>query len=226
MPLPFPLRLSVMDILFEGVRRIDAIDGYRDRIPSNEHVPERVEGCIVDAAEEAYAVYLAVNGERSVDDVASASGKGIFDTIRLLHKLDSQKAIRVRPPRRSGLEGVVADFNEAIRLIVAEADKYGSAGKEIRRSLELFAASSEAHAALFRDAGPADDGSLDEGRVVTNVTAMGVADAARVLAGWLYEYATYAMFVAEPVMLAGAGREAASISSRVARLIAPLAPDF
>lgn len=225
-PLPFPLRLSVMDILFEGVRRLDAIQGYRDRIPSNDHVPVRVEGCIVDAADEAYAVYLAVNGQRSVDDVAGVSGKGLFDTIRLLHKLDAQQAINVRPPRRSPLEGVVSDFNEAIRLIVAEADKYGTAGQDIRRSLELFAASSEAHAALFEGAGPAADGSLDEAKVVANVSAMNVADGGRALAGWLYEYATYAMFVAEPVMRAGAGREAASISSRVARLIAPLAPDF
>jgi Domain of unknown function (DUF4388) len=222
----FPLNLSLVDLVLEGVRRIDAMEAFRDGIPSGEHLPVRVEGKLVDASDEAYAVYLLVNGERSVDDIAHAAALSAFEVTKQLYRLLKKGAIAIRAPGSSGLEGVISVFNQALVIIHAEVDKYKASGQDIRFSLKSFAGSGVVYAPLFRGAGPAEDGSFDPQVLAENLADMELDDPLTSLSEWLYEYASFAMFIAEPVLRAGAKSNAAAVSSQVAALLQPLAPDF
>lgn len=222
----FPVSMSLVDLVLEGVRRIDELEAFRDLIPSNHHLPVRVEGRMVDAGDEAYAVYLAVSGERTVEDLAHATALSVFETTRQLYRLHKTGAIALRSPRGSGVHGVVSAFNDAMVLIMTEVDKYKTSGQDIRFSLSSFASSGMVYAPLFRAAGPAADGGFDANAIVENLGAMKLPDPIASLSEWLYEYASFAMFIAEPVLRAGAESDAAAVSSRVAAMLAPLAPDF
>ena len=224
-PLSFPLRMSVTELLLEGVRRMDETEIFRDRIPGSDFVPVRVDGSDVDASDEAYRVFLAVNGTRTVEQVAAVTGTTVFEVTRQLYELCGSDAITVRSPRASGLEGVVSIFNEAVALVLEEVDKHPGARQDIRDSLASFASAGEVYATIFGGAGPNRDGTFEAQRVLENLAAMpDLDDPAAALAEWLYEYASFGMFIAEPVLRAGAQSDSAAVASRVASLLAPIAP--
>ena len=109
-PLSFPLSMPVTELLLEGVRRMDETEVFRARIPSSDSVPVRVEGSDVDASDEVYRVYLAVNGTRTVEEVAAATGTTVFEVTRQLYELCGSGAITVRSPRASCATRVFAGW--------------------------------------------------------------------------------------------------------------------
>lgn len=224
--LTFPVSMPLTELLLEGVRRMDEMEFFRTRIPSTAHVPVRAGNQGIDTRHEAYNVFLAVNGVRTVEEIAVATGLETFEATRLLFQLMQGGAVTMRPPRVAGAEGIVRTFNEAISLIMSEVDRYQGASQDIRVSLDSFAASGVVYAPIFRGAGPDSDGTLDVARVLANLAEMrDLENPEASLSEWLYEYASFAMFIAEPVLRAGARSDAAEISNRVAALLAPLAPE-
>jgi hypothetical protein len=223
----FPLSLPITELLMEGVRRMDEMEFFRSRIPSSDHIPVVAKDDPPKPDDPARKVWDAIDGTRSVSAVAREAGLELFDAMRGVYELVKKGRIAIREPSQGGVEGVLAIFNEAIRLIMAEVDKYPGASADIRESLASFAASGEVYEPVFRGAGPAADGTLDVARVVDNLAdaPQGPADE-RALAEWLYEYASFAMFIAEPVLRAGPRSDAASVSSEVSDLLAPLAPEL
>src|SRR5262249_30172105 len=106
-----------------------------------------------------------------------------------------------------------------------------------------FATGAGIYDALFKKAGPAADGTLEPEAVTSNVATMvGPDQAEAMLTQWLYEYVSFALFVAESMLRAGAqglalpdrgegrappsGEGSGSKASRkkIGELIAPLAP--
>ncbi len=225
--LMFPLSMSLQELLLEGVRRMDEMEFFRTRIPSVQHTVVRVDGKEVSPDHETYDAYLAVNGTRTVEEIAISTGLETFEATRLVFQLIQAGAVALRPPRTSGPEGVVGTFNQAIALILAETNRYKGASQDIRASLASFAASGVVYAPIFRGAGPAEDGTLDVQKVLENLGRMNdLEEPLSSLSEWLYEYASFAMFIAEPVLRAGAQSDATEVSSKVASLLAPLAPEM
>jgi hypothetical protein len=223
----FPLSLPITELLMEGVRRMDEMEFFRSRIPGTDHVIERAQDDPPADDHPARPVWDAVDGVRNVEELARAAGLELFDVMRALYELEKRGRVVVREPRGGGVEGVVAIFNEALGLIMSEVDKYPGASEDIRASLASFAASGEVYDPLFRGAGPSADGTVDPTQVAANVAAQtGLSDPERTLAEWLYEYASFTMFIAEPVLRAGGRSDAAGVSSRVSALLAPLAPQL
>lgn len=225
--LMFPLSMPFQELLLEGVRRMDEMEFFRTRIPSVQHTVVRAEGKTVKPDHEAYDAYLAVNGSRTIEEIAISMGVATFEATRMVFQLIQKGAVTLRAPRAAGPEGVVRTFNEAISLILNETDRYKGASQDIRASLASFASSGVVYAPIFRGAGPAEDGTLDVERVLKNLEDMrDLEEPVQSLSEWLYEYASFAMFIAEPVLRAGAQSDASDVSSRVAALLAPLAPEL
>lgn len=232
--LPYRLNLSVQALLMEGVRRMDEIELFRARIPSGLHVPERVEGATLDRDHEHAAVFDVIDGYANVEDIGRTLGMGAFETTRALFQLLQKKAIVVHPPRPTGALAIVTLFNQAVSLILDRVDDVGGGG-EVREQLASFATASGVYDALFRDAGPRADGTLDANKVADTVEQLAGPDNATTMLGqWLYEYASFAMFIAEPLLRSrpsfhdasqGPASEGAAVSKRVAELLAPLAPE-
>jgi hypothetical protein len=224
--------LLVNGLLMEGVRRMDETRYFRDRIPSDQHVPARV------VAREAPAVdfikvYEAIDGARAVAEICRVVGQGEFEVTQVLFQLVQSGHVIVHAPRPTGPAAIVALFNQAIAMIFGEVDATGRGG-EVREQLASFATGAGIYDSLFRKAGPAVDGTLVADRIVENIAVLvGPDQAETMLAQWLYEYVSFAMFVAEPYLrpppesTRSARKVDANISGlakKVAELIAPLAP--
>lgn len=226
--------LSVNGLLMEGVRRMDETRYFRDRIPSEQHVPARVSGR--DPPEEEFArVFDAVDGMRSVADICRVVGQGEFEVTQALFQLVQSGRVVVHAPRPTGPAAVVALFNQAIAMIFREIDAV-SHGGEVREQLASFATGAGIYDALFRRAGPAPDGTLVPERILENIAVMVGPDQAEATLGqWLYEYVSFAIFVAEPFLRPNADASAdgsrrpesspgSMLAKRVSELVSPLAP--
>jgi hypothetical protein len=238
--LSYRLNLSVQHLMMEGVRRMDEIELFRARVPSGLHVPAVVVGAELAEDHEHRAVFDTIDGLRSVDDVGRELGMGSFDTTRAMFQLLQSGVVVLHPPRPTGSRAIVTLFNQAITLILRKVDDVGG-GFEVREQLASFATASGVYDALFRDAGPAPDGSLDPDKIAETVEHLaGPENALNMLAQWLYEYASFAMFIAEPLLrsriaeddpappsgpLSGPVSEGVMVSRRVSELLAPLAPE-
>jgi hypothetical protein len=230
--------LSVNGLLMEGVRRMDEMRYFRDRIPSDAHVPERTPGHEPPRVEEGSAfakVWAAIDGARSIAEIGRSVGQSEFDVTQALFQLLQSGHVTVQAPRPTGAAAVVALFNAAIALVFRELDASGH-GDVVREQLASFATGAGVYDALFRRAGPAEDGTIDEGRILENIATMvGPDQAESTLAQWLYEYVSFAVFVAEPFLRPGQAESmptslravaatGSSLSKRVAELVRPLAP--
>jgi hypothetical protein len=228
--------LSVSGLLMEGVRRMDEMRYFRDRIPSDQHVPERAPGKAPPA--DPPKVWSAIDGARSVADLCRVVGQSEFEVTQALFQLLQSGHVTVKTPRPTGPAAVVALFNEAITLIFREVDQSGHGG-EVREQLASFATGAGVYDALFRKAGPARDGTVLAEKIIENIGVLvGPDQAEATLSQWLYEYVSFGVFVAEPFLRA-AGAAAldeapvsirsgggSSLSKRVAALVRPLAPKF
>ena len=117
----------------------------------------------------------------------------------------------------------MALFNEAMTMIFREVDPTGLGG-EVREQLESFATGAGVYNTLFRRAGPAPDGTVIAEKILENIsTLVGRTHAETTLAQWLYEYVSFAVFVAEPYVRPGSNA-GTSLTKRIAELVGPLAP--
>jgi hypothetical protein len=184
--------VSANSLLMEGVQRMDESKYFRERVPSDSHVPVPIAGRS-DPAEDLRAVWQACDGRRSVLEVGRTCGIGEFEVTRAIFQLVQAGFLHVSPPMPEGPEALVSIFNQAIAVIFQAAERAGK-GQLLRDHLAQFASSIGVYDALFAGAGPGEDGRLDEARTVQNVTTLGGGDAETLLAQWLYEYAAFALF--------------------------------
>jgi hypothetical protein len=213
-------QLSISALVREGVRRMHETRYFRARIPSDAHVPARLSLAMSEEVEASTArVFAAVDGRRSVADIGRNLGLGEFEITRALFQLLQGGHVAVRPPRTS-TEAAVGIYNDAIALVLRELDAMDE-GDQVRTQLAEFA-ESKGLAALFLGAGPDDDGSLDVATVVRNASALGAA-ALDALPRRLFEYASYALFLARPhLRRADQSQGKPRITQRVARMLEPI----
>lgn len=217
--------LSVSGLLMEAARRMDEMSYFRERIPSAEHVPDRVPDRAPPAGSELSRVFDALDGMRSVADLCRVLGQGEFEVTRQIFQLVQSGCVAVRPPRPTGPFAIVALFNQAISMVMREVDAVAR-GAEMRQQLASFATGAGIYDALFMRAGPRVDGTLDEDRIVENIAMLvGPDQAEATLAQWLYDYVAFAIFIAEPILREAASRAGAQgLAKSVADIMAPLAP--
>jgi hypothetical protein len=168
-------------------------------------------------------VWEAVDGQRSVADICRAIGQGEFETTHALFQLLQSGLVAVHPPRPTGPGAVVARFNEAMSLILTNVDALGR-GAEVRDQLSSFATGAGIYDALFMGAGPAADGTLAVDRILENITMLaGPGEQGEaMLSQWLYEYASFGLFVSEPILRVSADHS--NVARKAGELLAPLAP--
>ncbi len=217
--------MHVNSLIMEGVRRMDEMKYFRERIPSDQHVPERVKDRSRPKNDDLIRVYDAVDGARSVADICRAVGQGEFDVTRLVFQLVQGGCVVVRPPRPTGPAAIVALFNQAMLLVLREVDAV-KRGDEVRKHLASFATGAGIYDTLFMRAGPKPDGTLDEHKLIDNAAMLAGPDQAEaMLAQWLHDYVSFAIFIADPVLRAAprAGGHGQTFAKNVADIVAPLA---
>lgn len=224
--LPAHLNLSVQTLLMEGVRRMDETRYFRERVPSELHVPAKVPGKSLPADEGGDIlgpIFAAIDGQRSVAEICRVVGQGEFEVTHAIFQLLQSGAIVVHPPKITGPAAIVARFNEAVSLLLSTVDQYGR-GQEVRDQLSSFATGAGVYDALFMGAGPAPDGTLVADKMLDNILMLaGPGEAGEMmLSQWLYEYASFGLFVSEPILRQHDKQQ--NTARKVGELIAPLAP--
>jgi hypothetical protein len=216
------LNLSVSSLLMEGVRRMDETRYFRERIPSDQHVPARVPARAAPTEEQLLVVWDAIDGNRSIAEICRAVGQGEFEVTQALFQMLQAGIVAVNAPRPTGKVALVARFNQAMALLLQHVDQAGR-GHEIREQLSSFATGAGVYDVLFQGAGPAEDGTVNPDRITENVAMLvGPAESEAMLSQWLYEYSSFGLFVAEPVLRIADAQQ--TITKKVADLIGPLAP--
>jgi hypothetical protein len=205
-------------LLMEGVRRMDEINYFRERIPSDEHVPVRVVTRKGEPSEELRRVYTAIDGETSVVELGRRCELSLFDVTQAVFQLCQTGHVQIRPPKPTDPHAIVETFNGAMRLIVKTVLVFGKID-ELRMTLASFASGSGVYDALFMFAGPEDDGTVKTERVVTNIKGLAGDDAVTSLSQWLYEYTAFALFAATSLVPKETEQ---TLSRQVSEMTAPL----
>jgi hypothetical protein len=213
--------VSANALLMDGVTRMDELRYFRQKIPSAEHIPFKVENRGT-PQDEFQKVYLAIDGKQSVEELGRSTGLGEFDTTKGLYALVQSQHVSIHPPRVSGgPTSLVSAANGALRAIFAAAN-HGGRVAEVRGNLESFAVGAGVYDILFRNAGPDETGALDPDAVAANSVAVaGGADQDNMLKQMLHEYVSFALFSAGAALGSGAEGE---LSKQVAAALAGLRP--
>jgi hypothetical protein len=213
--------VSANALLMDGVTRMDELRYFRQKIPTDEHVPLRLDNR-GRPPDEFRTVYAAIDGKQSVGELGRATGLGEFDTTKALYSLVQSQHVSIHPPRVSGgPTSLVAAANEVLRAIFRAADKGGKA-PELRGNLDLFAVGAGVYDILFRGAGPDESGALDPERVAANSAVVaGGADQDNMLKQMLHEYVSFALFSAGAALGSGAEVE---LAKQLAPALAGLRP--
>jgi hypothetical protein len=201
--------VSANALLMDGVTRMDELRYFRQKIPSSEHIPHRIEHR-GPPAEEFRAVHAAVDGKGSVEDLGRTTGLGEFETTKALYALVQSQHVTIHQPRVSGgPTALVNAANGALRAIFAAAARANKAD-EVRGNLASFAVGAGVYDILFRSAGPDDSGALDPDTVASNAVAVaGGGDEDNLLKQMLHEYVSFALFSAGAALGSGAEGELA-----------------
>ncbi len=225
-----PQQLPVGALVREGVLRMHETRFFRTRVPTEDHVPARVPGRAPPEVDP-LGVYGRIDGRRSVAEIGRLVGEGEFEITRAIFQLVQSGHVFVRPPHLAA-EMVVSVYNRAIATILRELDAMDE-GDAVREQLAAFADQRSPYRQLLAGIVPADDGSLDPAQVVANVGRMShVAEPEDALGRWLYEYASYALFLARPQLLrarqeradSGVPSDQPRLSQRVAEILEPIVP--
>ncbi|HEY8379692.1 MAG TPA: DUF4388 domain-containing protein [Nannocystis sp.] len=217
--LPFHQSLNLGGLLMDGVTRMDEMRYFRQRIPSGDYVPERVEGRSP-PPEELRAVYETIDGVLSVIELGRVLGLGEFQTTKQLFQLIQSKHVTMQKPRmRGGPIEVVETANAVLRQIHQEADSAGK-GTILRNNLASFVDAT--YEQLFADAGPAEKGAFDSQKVVDNARFLFAgANIERQLKELFYDYVSFALFTAGSLVRRSKDQ---SLSKQVEPLMSRLRP--
>jgi hypothetical protein len=213
--------ISANALLMDGVTRLDELRYFREKVPGPEFVPVRTEGAAEPPAELA-ELWAAIDGQRNIEDLGRATNQGEFEITKAVYQLLQSKLVVLHPPRLDGgPEAIVLLANAALRAIfkaVTRAEK----ASVVRDNLESFAVGAGVYDLLFRNAGPAEDGTFSPDGIAKNVVIVAAgADAETLLRQMLHEYVSFALFSAGAAL--GSEREA-ELNREVSPLLAQLRP--
>lgn len=213
--------ISANALLMDGVTRMDEMRYFRQRIPSADHVPYRLEEQRA-VSSEFSKVYAAVDGRASIEDIGRYSGLGEFETTKQLYALIQSKHVALRPPRtEGGPAALVATANDALAALFVHMSQAGKSD-EFLRSMSSFAVGAGVYDILFRNAGPDEHGRLEPQVVADNAVIVAAgADPETILKQLLHDYVSFALFSAGATL----GRAAeASLGRELAEAVASLRP--
>jgi hypothetical protein len=175
------LSLSTKQLLFDGVRRIDELSYFREKLPTSDLVLQQrhpVPSTKLDHKEE--RVLMLVDGARDIAAIARASHLGEFDTTKVLYSLTTsgfiepkqQPVVKMQTSRGDSIQdiyGKVIDaFNEVYAKIYTAVAQRGKA-QPLLKGLESFFGSVAEFAPLFVGLSMDDKGTLGREALLANL---------------------------------------------------------
>jgi hypothetical protein len=206
---PSQLLLSTKALLFDGVRRIDELSYFREKLPSQDLVlvrkvpqpPERL------PPREQRMLDL-VDGARDLAALSQQSHLGEFETTKILYQLLQSGYVQPRPPGRIQIRRmrpgdavddlyakIVESFNYVYAKIHAAVAARGKSAA-LQKGLESFFGSVAEFAPLFVGLTVNEDGTLQREQVLANLEMAPTDDRIDYLHRGLNELLFFELFTA------------------------------
>jgi len=207
---PAQLNLGTQNLLLEGVRRIDEMSYFREKIPSADIVlvrrPESPPGPL---EEQVQRVFDLVDGQSTVGEIARESHLGEFETTRIVFHLMQLGHIQKRRetgitklPLEPGVDQpqarlrlVLEAFNRVFRLIFDKVRDKGDA-PAVLKGMQSFFEGTSGYEDLFRGVSLREDGTLDPEQIFANLEQAGAGSKSDFLYSGLNELLFFEMFTA------------------------------
>ena len=220
--LAFRQKRVVDGLLLDAIRRIDEAEAFPEEVRSSDRVPKRTT-TVAPPASDPLGLYEKIDGKATVGEIVEKSGTSELAATKALFELVQTGHVTIVPPR-IGVTRIVEVYNEPLAFLLRELDA-ANEGARVRAQLEKFASEQE-NGHLVKGAGPNHDGTFDAAVVLSNVGAEADPDEAEGhLSTLLYDYASYALFLARPHLHRKEERDdEPRVSSRVAAMLEAIAP--
>lgn len=198
---PVRVTLSCNALLMEAVQRIDEWAYFRERIPDASVIASAVPGKNGDGDPSAEKVLAALDGRRTLDEVARLVGLGEFEATKALFVLLQSGAAQLKKASspREQLSEQLDGFNAVLLDIHRTVDGAG-VGDGARTTLSMFLQGGGAFDVLFANAGPREDGTFDVATLMINLQRIHTDDPSRVVQQALHDYVAFALFAAGSVL--------------------------
>lgn len=191
--LSFRQKRSADGLLLDAIRRMDEKRCFASRVPSDDHIPVRATDGLP-PADDPFGIFEAIDGTRTVAEVAKSVGVEALEVTRALFRHVQTGHATMRPPRL-GMRKTIEVYNEAVVVLMRELEAVAQ-GDAVRAQLAGFAQRDATEASFVKLAA---DGTVDADDAVEKVARednpAAVEDR---VAAWLYDYASYAVFLARP----------------------------
>ena len=206
--LPSPLSLNAQSMLMEGLRRLDEMAYFRQKIAGPQSRVVRVDGASGAVAPDAKgATLLAIlEHPQTVADLTRHSRLGDFETMKLLFHLVSGGHVQVREERDYSTQGLDADhvttemsnmvdtFNSVFQRIYEAISRHGRQDA-LEQGLETFL-QFYGFVELFHDVTFDEEGRLDKERLLQNLQQNQMDNRVSFLSQALNELLFFEMFAA------------------------------
>ena len=185
----------------EGVQRIDEWAYFREKIADGKVVPQQVEGKRPTGDIAIEAIWTAIDGKRTLDELSRVSGLGEFEATKALYAILQSGAAKLRQARSPMvvLEEQIDGFNSVLQDIHNTVDK-GGVGEAARATLAMFLQGGGAFDVLLVNAGPSPNGTFDKSVLLTNLSRLHTDDPGRVVQQAFHDYVAFALFAAGSVL--------------------------
>jgi hypothetical protein len=200
---PAQITLSAQSLLLDGLRRIDEMSAFREKIASNSTVVVRCQPVPTTKLEPIEEKVLAlVRQATSIDDLARESHLGEFETTKIVFRLIQTRFVRVveEAPgaRLKGVDAaaeyqrVIGVFNEIYREVFLAMVGVGRE-RAFRTAVEGFLGSGGS-SDLLRGVPIGDDGSLAPAKIIANLATFSEGSHADALYMALNELVFFQLF--------------------------------
>lgn len=198
---PVRVTLSCNALLMEAVQRIDEWTYFRERIPDATVVATAVLGKTADGDPAAEKVLAALDGQRTLEEVARITGLGEFEATKALFALLQSGAAQLKKAAtpRAQLQEQIESFNGVLRDIHRTVDAAG-VGDDARTTISMFLQGGGAFDVLFANAGPKEDGTFDTDTLIANLQHLHTDNPSHVVQQALHDYVAFALFAAGSVL--------------------------
>jgi predicted transcriptional regulator len=206
--LPTQIHVDTQQALIDGVRRMDEMSYFRERIPDRFVIVEvRQDAPPRGLSEVEQRIFDLVDGMRSVDEIARESRLGEFETTKVLFHLIQLNVVqrrrdtnikhisRITDPGRQAdsLKALAETFNTVFRKIFAEVQAKGRQ-PVLESGLASFFEGATGFVELFRGVTMGPDGALDPAPLLSNLTTLRAENPIDFLYNGLNELLFFEMF--------------------------------
>jgi hypothetical protein len=202
--LPRPLSLNTQTLLMEGLRRMDEMAYFRQRIPRDNVRFGRSNGGPAEASPREQGLLEQLDEPRTLDELTYRSRLGEFETLKVLHHLLERGAVRILKeavhgngdgaPITAEMSGLVDTFNSVFRRIYQAVSKHGRQGA-LEQGLETFL-QFYGFVELFQDVTFDPQGALDKDTLLANLQKNQIDNRLSFLSQALNELLFFEMFAA------------------------------